>query len=139
MSAVYHDYVNIAGNAAAAGLSGAALADVQIIAVPYKCQVRRFGVVWLTTGAAAAVVAFDQQPTAGSASGRVELAAVDKPAAESQGKYIYVDPTTSIVLNEGDAVIVEVTDVEAASTFLPVLLVERLPEVPANQADMLAG
>jgi hypothetical protein len=139
MSAVYHDYVNIAGNAQAAGLSGASAADVQIIAVPYKCQVRRFAIVWLTTGAAEAKVAFDQQPTAGSATGRVELSLLTKPAAEHQGKYIYKDPTTSVVLNEGDAVVVEVTDVEAASTFLPVLLVERMPEQPANQADMLAS
>jgi len=135
MSAVYHDYVNIAPTTPL-GVSGAATGDLVVIPVPYKCQVRRFAILWLTTGAAQAIVEFDHQPTAGAAAGRVNLVAITKPAAETQGKYLYKDPATSVVLNEGDAVVVEVTDLEVASLFHPILLVERNPEQPANQADM---
>jgi len=139
MSAVYHDYVNIAP-AYLGGVSGAAVADNLVrFPVPYKCQVRRAAILWGTAGAAQAVVEFDRRITPNSDTGRTLIASITKPAAESLGKYIYKDPTTSIVLNEGDQVVVEVTDLEAASTFEVVLLVERMPEQPANQADMLAS
>jgi hypothetical protein len=143
MSAVYHDYVDIARFAGAtnAGLSAATAGDVWFITVPYKCQVRRWALVWLTTDATDAVLELDKLPTAGDAStGRVNLLSITKDAVNRQGKYIYKDPTTSVVLNEGDQVVIEVTaNVSAASTFAPILLVERMPEQPANQADMLAS
>lgn len=139
MSAVYHDYVNIAPSYLA-GVSGNAVADnLMRFPVPYKCQVRRAAILWGTAGAAQAVVEFDQRVTPNSDTGRVNIATITKPAAESLGKYIYKDPATSVILNEGDQVVIEVTDLEAGSTFEPVLLVERMPEQPANQADMLAS
>lgn len=140
MSAVFHDYIPLwAGANATTPLDMASLADVAVIPVPYKCQVRRVALLYTTTGTAAAAVEFDQRVLAGSDSGRVNFATVSKGASNQQGKYIYEDPATSVVLNEGDEIVVQVTDVEAAATAWAIVLVERMPEQPANQSDMVAG
>lgn len=140
MSAVFHDYIPLwAGASATAGLAMDSLADVAVIPVPYKCQVRRVALLYTTSGSAAAAVEFDQRVTAGSDSGRVNFATVSKGASNQQGKYIYEDPATSVVLNEGDEIVVQVTDVEASGKAWAIVLVERIPEVPANQSDMVAG
>jgi hypothetical protein len=142
MSAVFHDYIPLwAGDPtdATLGLDMASLADVAVIPVPYKCQVRRVALLYTTTGTAAAAVEFDQRVLAGSDTGRVNFATVSKGASNQQGKYIYEDPATSVVLNEGDEIVVQVTDVEASAKAWAIVLIERMPEVPANQADMVAG
>lgn len=140
MSAVFHDYIPLwVGASATEGLGLGTLTDVAVIPVPYKCQVRRVALLYRTTGTAAAAVEFDQRVLAGSDTGRVNFATVSKGASNQQGKYIYEDPATSVVLHEGDEIVVQVTDVEASAKAWAIVLVERMPEQPANQSDMVAG
>lgn len=135
----YGNLIPIVVSGATAGLSAATAADVQVIPVPFKCEVRRCAVVWQTTGAAQAIVEFDRRVLAGSDTGRVNIVAITKPAAENQGKYLYKDPATKVTLDAGDEIVVQVTDVEAAATFGVVILVDEIPEVAANQGDMVAS
>src|SRR5690349_22697330 len=139
MSTVYHDYFPLRTTAVVDLNDTTTAVDVAIIPVPYKCQVRRVGLVVTTADALGATVTFDQRVKAGSDVGRVTFATVTKSASDQQGKYIYEDPTTSVVLNEGDEIVVQVTDVEASGKAWAIVLVERIPEVPANQSDMVAG
>lgn len=148
MSAVFHDYVALVfqpvdgdtGVTQAATTQGrilSAAGDLAWLMVPYKCQLRRSAVLFTDTNATGGVYTVDQRVLAGSDSGRVELASITKPASNVQGKYYYEDPTSSVVLNEGDELVLEGT--AASGLVRAIVLVERMPEVPANQADMVAG
>jgi hypothetical protein len=78
---------------------------------------------------------------AGSDVGRVTFATVSK-AGNQQGKFIYEDPASSVILYPGDEIAVKssaVGNVVAIGALHPVVLVERVPEVPANESDMVAS
>lgn len=148
MSAVYHDYVPVflipvdgdTGVTQAATTQGritSASGDIAWAMVPYKCQVRRVAVLFTDTDADAGAYTFAQRVLAGSDTGRVTFATVSKPASNVQGKYYYEDPASSIVLNEGDEIVLAGS--AASGLVRAVALVERMPEQPANQADMVAG
>lgn len=148
MSAVYHDYVPVVlqpvdgdtGVTQAASVQAntlSAAADIAWAMVPYKCQVRRVAVLFCDTNATGGNYTFAQRILAGSDTGRVTFATVTKPASNSQGKYYYEDPVSSVVLNEGDEIVLAGS--AASGLVKSLVLVERMPEVPANQADMVAG
>jgi|SRR5690349_20476822 len=143
MSTVYHDYFPLRTTAVVDLNDTTTAVDVAIIPVPYKCQVRRVGLVVTTADALGATVTFDQRVKAGSDVGRVTFATVTKSASDQQGKYIYEDPTTSVVLNEGDEIVVADlmagTSTDTAGSAWALVLVERIPETAANQSDMVAG
>jgi hypothetical protein len=143
MSAVYHDFFPLRSRGSFALDDTTTAVDVAVIPVPYKCQVRRVAIQVASSETLAATVTFDQRVLAGSDSGRVTFATVSKPASNQQGKYIYEDPATSVVLNEGDEIVVDNllagTSTDTAGTAYAVVLVERWPEHPANQPDMVAG
>lgn len=143
MSTVYHDFFPLRSGATFDLNDTTTAVDVAVIPVPYKCQVRRVGVLVTSTDALGATVTFDKRPTAGSDTNRATFATVTKSASNQQGKYIYEDPTTSVVLNEGDEIVVadlmDGTSTDTAGTAWAIVLVERIPEVAANQADMVAG
>lgn len=142
MSAVYHDYFPLRSASFAMDDTTTAV-DVAIIPVPYKCQVRRAAILVASSETLSATVTFDQRVLAGSDAGRVTFATISKSASNQQGKYIYEDPTTSVVLNEGDEIVVDNllagTSTDTAGSAYAIVLVERMPEQPANQTDMVAG
>lgn len=140
MSTVFHDFVPLSNRLAPlASPTTSSAVDVLVIPVPYKCQVRRVAVVPTQTSAGTSDYAFDQRVTAGSNTSRVTFATVSK-AGNQQGKYIYEDPASSVVLNEGDEVVVKSTALAVApGKAHAIVLVERIPETAANQADMVAG
>lgn len=143
MSAVFHDYIPLYTRASFALDDTTTAVDVAIIPVPYKCQVRRVGLLVTSSETIAATVTFDQRVLAGSDVGRVTFATISKAASNQQGKYLYEDPTSSVVLNEGDEIVVDDlmagTSTDTAGTAYAFVLVERMPETPANQVDMVAG
>ena len=148
MSAVYHDYVAVVlqpvdGDT---GVTQAATTQARILSaagdlawamVPYKCQVRRVAVLFTDSNATGGSYTFDQRILAGSDTGRVIFATLTKAAVNAQGKYYYEDPVSSVVLNEGDEVVL--TGSAASGLVRALVLVERMPEVPANQGDMVAA
>ena len=142
MSTVYHDFIPLypGGNTAVTPSTNTAT-DIAVIAVPYRCQVRRVGVVPTATSAGTSDILFDQRVLAGSDVGRVTFATVSK-AGNQQGKFIYEDPASSVILYPGDEIAVKssaVGNVVAIGALHPVVLVERVPEVPANESDMVAS
>lgn len=142
MSTVYHDFIPLypGGEAAVTPATNTA-GDIAVIAVPYRCQVRRVGVVPSSSSAGTAEITFEQRVLAGSDVGRVVFATLSK-AGNQQGKYIYEDPATSVVLYPGDEIVVKsdaVGNVVAVGALHPVVLIERVSEVPANESDMVAS
>ena len=143
MSAVFHDYIPLYTRSSIALDDTTTAVDVAIIPVPYKCQVRRVGLLVASSETIAATVTFDQRVLAGSDVGRVTFATISKAASNQQGKYLYEDPSSSVVLNEGDEIVIDDlmagTSTDTAGTAYAFVLVERMPETPANQVDMVAG
>lgn len=143
MSTVYHDFIPLyVGGPAAITPATFTATDVAVIVVPYRCQVRRVqSLISSNVSAGTATYLFDQRITAGSDTGRVTFATLSKPASNQQGKLLYEDPTASVVLVPGDEIVVKAR--AAGATSIPAashtVLVERIPEVPANEADMVAA
>jgi len=126
-----------------AGIATNSTGDKWIFPVPFKANVMRFGLVvqGSSANATAAVVALDHRVTAGSDTGRVELLVISKTASVSQqGKFLYQDPATSIAVDEGDELVVEVTTADgAANAMTPVVILRQIPEVAGNNSAMVAA
>lgn len=141
MSSVYHDFIPLypGGENALTTPTTSTTTDVAVIAVPYRCEVRRVGVVPTASSAGTATFTFDQRVLAGSDVGRVTFASVSK-AGNQQGKFLYEDPATAVTLYPGDEIVVAAEALAVAvGAFHPVVLVERHAEVPANESDMVAS
>lgn len=107
-----------------------------------RCTVKRIYCVVEGTEATQCVVNFDKRPTAGSDTGRgdADVGALTFGASNRQGKYIYEDPTSTITLDEGDQVVVEVaTASTAAKNFVAGMICIRAPEVAANNTAMVSA
>ena len=119
--------------------------DKATLVIPFKCVVKRAFVVinGASAHATAAVVKFDKRPTAGSDTGRGDgdVAVISKTASvNQQGKYLYEDPATKIVLNEGAQVIVEVTTANGDALVADAgLLLEYNPEILANNTAAVSA
>jgi hypothetical protein len=127
------------GASATAGLAIATTGDKAVLPVPFKCELVQFAVVITDANANAAVVALDQRVTAGSDTGRVEVAEVSKPAENGQGKMYYQKPTSRVVLDEGDEVVVEVKTAAASGVAWAMLIVREIPEVAGNNSKMVSA
>lgn len=124
----------------AAGLVFTSTGDKATFAIPFKCQVVRVSVCVNAIPGDAGIVTFDRRITAGSDTGRVDAYAgtLNMLTSHTAGKVIYKDPTASLVLQEGDEIVVEVTDASAAVTLAhAVVLIREMPEQAGNNADMI--
>lgn len=123
-----------------------AAADVARFVVPFKCQVLLAGLVVTETcagGTSTPVVDFDKRPTAGDETNR---GAADIAhfvcSTTAAGKVLYDEAAVGAVLSPGDEVIVQLTTAAVGTSkaghFVPLLVVEHLPETKANMTDMVA-
>ncbi|HYE94550.1 MAG TPA: hypothetical protein VEA38_26180 [Terriglobales bacterium] len=119
--------------------------DKATFTIPVKMEWYRSQLVIESTSSHAtqAVVKFDKRPTAGSDTGRGDgdCGVITKPASNVQGKVIYDEPasTESVMLDEGDQVVVEVTTANGDACNAVAQLIGRvIPESKANNAAMQA-
>lgn len=150
MSAVFHDYIPLyfAGDTATAATTASA-AVLGVIAVPYKCQVRRVLCLQADNDSTGGTISFIQRAVAGATTDdstdatvtyvdRGIFAQIVLPASDQQGKMYYKDPVqASIVLLPGQEIAVKSSAGTGEERFL--VLVERIPEVPANLSNMVAA
>lgn len=116
-----------------------ATTDVWTFVVPFKCRVVRAAVQIANTIGAAGVVKFDKIPKSGGTRGDGDVASISLATTHDTGEFVYDDPSTDVSLEEGDLVVVEVTDAAAASDAgYAVLLVREIPEVAGNNTAMVA-
>lgn len=129
----------------ATNLASNSTGDKATLLIPFKCRLKRSYVVVNGTSAHATafVIKFDKRPTAGSDTGRGDgdCGVVSKTASVAQqGKYLYEDAATSIILDEGDQVIVEVTTAQGEACVVDAgILVEYIPERPGNNSAMVSA
>ena len=117
-----------------------AAADKATWAVPFKCRIYRVQVTQTVSEATAAVVKFDLQPTLGSATnrGNGDIGEITFPTADKLGYCYYDNVARSMILNEGDGVVVEVTTGSTGDKGLMCqILYDYIPEVEANNAAMV--
>lgn len=120
--------------------SSNATGDKAIFTIPQKCEVVDARVTVEGTEATACVIAFDRRPLAGSDTGRgaADIGSIALTAANNQGKVFYDLAARGVILDAGDQVVVEVTTAStAAKNFVAGLMLRYLPEVYANQLDMV--
>lgn len=135
------EYLVLGNSQIALGSAG----DKLIITSPVKCQVLRlFAVIEGTSAhATAAVISFDGRTLAGSDTGRGDgdVGRLSKTAGvNQQGKYLYEEPATSIIFDEGEQIVVEVTTANGdAVTAVVGLLVRPSAERPANNTNMVSA
>lgn len=116
--------------------------DKATITISERCKVERVFCVVEGTEATAATVKFDKRPTAGSDTGRGDgdVGVISFGASNQQGKMLYENPTTTILLDEGDQVVVEVTVASTgAKNTVAGMKVSRVAETPANNTAMVAA
>ena len=105
-------------------------------------QITRAGLVVEGTDAGGATVKFDRRVLAGSDTGRGDgdVATITIPASNQQGKVLYEEPSSTLVLDAGDQVVVEVTaESVTALNCVPFLEFIDVQEVSANQSDASAA
>ena len=131
---------------AADGLALSSEADIWIWSVPFKCKPIRVGVnVTTATSGNASVVKFDRKVSSASR-GDGDVGTLTIPDATAIGACIYQDSDYVAAgtgywdeyLEEGDLVYVQVTTLVATGKVLPWLVVEIMPERPANNSGMTA-
>jgi hypothetical protein len=134
---------------AGSGAAGAAQsltsgADIHTFLICEKCKVimSGFRVEADTVSSGAIVVEFDRVPN-NDGTREAAFAQLSIPTAVVTGKVYYEIPTTEKLLYPGDQVVVQVATAAAgggaAGTGYPFLVVEPLPERPANITAMVAG
>lgn len=133
--------VNVKEEMVAKDAALSALADIGDWAPSRFPHIVRAAALILTTDVTAVgVVKFDKRPTAGSNTGRGDgdVAIINLLAAHNQGEVIFKDGL-NVLIKPGEEVVAEVTDLTAAAeTAHVVLFVEMVPEVPGNNAKMIA-
>lgn len=121
-------------------------ADKASFYIPFRCRPIRAGITTTTVLNGAATVAFDRQPAAGSATNRGsgDCGNIVIPTTTAAGAVIY-DKTDYVAagtgtwvqyLDEGDAVVVELTSAATSGAGVPWLIVEIDPEQPGNNSAM---
>lgn len=107
--------------------------------VPFRCEVYRVGVQIANDIGATGVVKFDRIPKLGGTRGDGDVGVLNLDTTHTTGKFVYQDPTSRITLQEGDLVVVEVTDAAGAGdAAYAVMLVREVSEVPGNNSAMVA-
>ncbi len=117
-------------------------ADKVIFTVPFDCRVRNLSLTIEGTDAGGATVKFDKRPTAGSDTGRGDgdVGTITIPASDQEGKVLEEVPTSNIKLKRGEQVVVEVTaESVTALNCVPTLELEYIPEISANQTNVVAA
>lgn len=94
-----------------AGATLDATGDKLVIPIVKPANAYRFGFIvnGATASGTAVVVALDHRPTAGSDTGRVELASFSPTATVAQGEGVYFDLTVRAEVNPGEELVVEVS------------------------------
>ena len=116
-------------------------ADLYAWTIIERCVVIRVGFIIETavSSSVSAVVNFDRIPNAGG-SREAAFAALTIPTGATTGDYYYEEPSTTKTLYPGDIVICELLTVsDSAGTGHPFLIVEPIPERPANETQSNAG
>ncbi len=139
----------VGGGAAGASITLTSNADKHTFIIPFKCRPIRSGVTITTVTSGAAIVTFDRQPSAGSATdrGNGDCGYITIPSATAVGAVIYdktnyYDDITAgagnwiATLNEGDAVVFELVSAASSGAAVPWLIVEIDPEQPGNNSLM---
>lgn len=114
--------------------------DKATFAVPYKCRIWRVQVTQTVSEGTAAVVAFDKQPTLGSASSRgsADIGEITFPASDKLGKCYYDLAARSTILYPGEGVVVEVTTGSTGDKGLVCqILYDYIPEIEAEISDLV--
>lgn len=120
-----------------------AAGNVAVFMVPHKCSVKEClaAVTETCSGATTTpVVKFYRRPTAGSDTGRVEIASLDLGTLAA-GKTMFDLAGIGTALEPGEEVVVALSTpaagVPAAGHFRPALTVEYSPEKRSNLADLV--
>lgn len=140
----------VGGGAAGASITLTSNADKHTFIIPFKCRPIRSGVTITTVTSGAAVVAFDRQPSAGSATDRGDgdCGYITIPSATAAGGVVYdkTNYSNDIIagagnwiasLNEGDAVVFQLVSAASSGAAVPWLIVEVEPEQPGNNSIMV--
>lgn len=135
------------GASATAGVATNSTADVAVFSIPYKAKVRKiFAVVQGTSSnGTAAVLHFEHRHALGADTtrGAADVGALSKTASVSQqGKMLYelVSATTVFTVTPGEEIVVEVATADGAANAMWVgIELERIPENPANDTEMIEG
>lgn len=143
-----HLFTFVGGGAAGLPCSLTAGTDLHVFTIPFRCRPIRSGITLTTTinSAANTVVKFDHRPTAGSDASRGDgdLGTLNIVTTTAAGKAVYEDTDNGTLwvttMNEGDQVVVQlITVASVAGAGVPWLVVEVDPEMPANNAAMIAA
>jgi hypothetical protein len=128
-------------------LGGSAADVLGVFYAPYKCKVRQAGLVVTETFACATtapVFHFDKDTAGTAPTSNGDVAIITVPTATAAGKTMYDNypMTTEITFSPGEWIIVEMhTDAAHTGTVAgkvyPYLLVDFLPETPANISSMV--
>ena len=121
--------------------------------VPFRCKPIRAGVTVTTVLDGAATVKFDRVPTPGSETGRGDgdCGMITIPTTTAAGQVLYdktnyyygitVSTTTAgnwiDYLDEGDALVFELTSAATSGAATPWVIVEIDPEQPGNNSNMV--
>jgi len=139
----------VGGGAAGASIALQTNADKHTFIIPFKCKPIRAGVTVTTVLDGAAIVAFDRQPAAGSATDRGDgdCGYITIPTTTAAGAVVY-DKTNYYSgvtagagvwiesLNEGDAVVFQLISASTSGGGVPWLIVEVDSEQPGNNSAM---
>ena|SRR5688572_7995864 len=110
--------------------------DKHSFGIPFKCRVVRAGVTIVNDIGATGVIKFDSRQGTTRADG--DVATINLATSHTEGECVYDDAGASLELEEGDQVIVEVTDAAAASDeAIAFLVVRQVPETAANNSKMV--
>ena len=116
--------------------------DKQTFRMPFvKQEVRRIGLKIKGTVSGTATVAFSTDAKMGAtARDEAAVGTITVPSGDNQGEDLYEEPSSRVTLNSEDEVVVDVT----AETFggaclaVPYIIIEEIPERPANNSQMTA-
>lgn len=137
-----HDRIPLIGS----GAAGAAqlltsAADIHLFSIPFKCKVIRvqFSTTTAVSSSVSAVVEFDRIPKS-AGTREAAFAQLTIPTGVGIGKMYYEEPSTQKILYPGDQVAVQVaTAASSTGAGHPSIIIEEIPERPANEAAMVSG
>ena len=134
-------FVNINASATA-GTSVASTGDKAVWAPPVPVNIVRWGFIIAGTALPVdqGVLALDKQPTAGSASGRVDAygGTITVAAVTALGTVCYNEPTEVLPVMPGEAVVFEVTDAWSAGVVTFFVEYRPLPFIDADLSHVQA-
>ena len=110
--------------------------DKAVLPYARKARLVCVGLLFDNNDATAATIQIDKRVLAGSDTGRVTLATVEKPASDQQGKYIKVELDEQDVSADcGDELVIECTVASTGATASAIIEYIDVPEHRDNLAD----